>query len=262
MRRAVVARSVIAAAVAAGIAMLTACGRFDFGELAGDGASGSATTDALAVDAPPPFCASLTMSVTFCDDFDTVQPLDTGWTDMMLVSGGQAIASTDFASSPPRSAEHTIPAQTVDNAGVATLEYDAGTASTASIAYDVYFPTRPSAPVELADIEVLAGGVFYYSDIDLMDLGPTQDTYHEEQNVGGTFSSHGDVIPEVTAASWHHLAMSLDLTANTHVVELDGATVASGPTHSRKRRGRSRSARGSILPAARSMRGRCTSITS
>src|SRR5215831_15790581 len=91
---------------------LAGCGRFGFGRLAADTASGDAAGD-VAGDGSSGFCATLGRQVTLCDDFDEGQSLTAGWTTPEIQGGGMQMLTMDSAKSPPAAALHTFPAQTV-----------------------------------------------------------------------------------------------------------------------------------------------------
>jgi len=207
------------------VALVAGCGRigFDPGSAGDAGGDDSVTGDTLSG-----FCATVTPGWVVCTDFDTGQITDGGWTSTEKQKGTVA-PDTTLVESAPRSLATLVGNQTTAaESSYAGLDYAIANAKYVEVHTSLYLPQRPSVPYEVDAVNVTAPGVGqFFNDIQINASGP--DLYREEYvDTNSQFFGMTHNIPQITTGTWHHVVMTLDLTAATYRLDLDGSNVSSG----------------------------------
>jgi hypothetical protein len=206
--------------------IIAACGRVGFaphGDAAGgDDGNGDGTV-------PANFCATVPMAL-LCSDFEENQPIQAGWTRTTLEGNGTIVLS-DLGNSSAHAITAAYPDQSsAADLSVAYLQYDGpALAQSAALSFDILIPARPvDKDYEVCDVAVQVGGTQFANDLDITASG--SDAYREEENTTSTTVSHLTRFPPLSINTWHRIAISIDVAAQTYSFEVDHVVISAGPT--------------------------------
>jgi hypothetical protein len=181
----------------------------------------AATSDGAIPDGGPatPFCAGLNPKPMFCDDFDTVQPLESHWAQ---VDNGRALLDTTLFRSPPRALLSRLDGQTPDCSYAEASNSFHGDYRGFHASYALYFDpaTFPGEHVVSAHFlergSVSCAALLYLSDSTAKLV---------EQVQGGTndgLSQHMGSV-SVPQRRWARVDVDVDLAQARLKVTVDGA---------------------------------------
>ena len=187
----------------------------------GGGGSGA---DAIA----PGFCASLSPTPLFCDDFDEGKPYNAGW-DQVLQSGGGHLALSNLWRSWMESVRAATP----------TFDPSAGSPS-AALAYTVpngettiraeadldFESVAPNQIVDAIDLSQATSGTPLQL---ILYVSPGRLFVQEQTNFGGTFQQFG-LSASVQAGQWHRFSLELTVGSSPQVTALVDGNVALSPS--------------------------------
>lgn len=185
-----------------------------------------AASDAGA-DAGGRFCASLSPTPGFCDDFDDPGPFVPKWDAIDTRAGASVVRDgTDFRSSPSSFLGISPPA---NGPSSAALNHLSGSAKgKVRFAYDVKVDARDSkgAYAETDYISFSGTGFEFATYFRLnFDPGITTQLAAEAYLADGGIPAHNVSIPGARFDKWTHVVITIDVVSNPHVlgVSIDGA---------------------------------------
>lgn len=201
----------------------------DAGEPSGDDDAGSSEEGGVdaadAEPAPTRYCASLSPTPRFCDDFDDGS-LSNGWAFTNVVPPGTIALDTAKASSAPAAMRVSVPALGAMSSGPAHVRNTIlATAPHPRLSFSAFFTNAEVTTGALA-IATLDVSLSHFFTLYLRDAAETAETATvvlEEIN-GGTTVRHLLTKPPPSGA-WTRVTLDVDLAAGHASVTYDGETV-------------------------------------
>lgn len=225
-------RSTLVVAVVAG--SVAACGRLNFGPVDG------ATTDAdVAVDVGdmemPRFCERLQPAPTFCEDFEqgfivTPDPGPNATIGQVIENGG-ALALSPMAYEGNAALEASYANPMPSNFTAASVRWSTTTmVRKVTLDYYIQIVQRPTmGHMECMNIFLEVPGTgFYYYDLDLLSSGFDVFLQEFSPDSGPFMADPVTLGTTLSAGSWHHVVMTLDFEASTHIFAVNGMVLHAG----------------------------------
>lgn len=202
------------------------------------------TTREAEASAPPVgFCAGLTPTPLFCDDFDEGTPIAAPWDQLSTTGGAETVSGASFVSSPDSMLVAVTPNQSVssiDLAGYKSFNSKQGATGTATLTFEIRIDaadTSSASDAILGAIQLWNGSAYYDLELEVFYVSSTNDFQVSMSEYGSTSTYTEHVVtPHIPFATWTKVAIGVTLPASgggtaPATLSLNGATAASITAH-------------------------------
>jgi hypothetical protein len=188
---------------------------------------------------PPGFCASLSPTPLFCDDFDEGAALAAPWDQLANTNGSEQLSATSYVSAPYAmlvSVDPNTPVTAVDVAGYKSFTSKQGLAGTATLAFEIRIDAADESSSSdgiLGAIQLWNGSTYWDLELEVFYDAATNDLKVSMSEDGNTSSYlQNFASSHLPLAQWTRVTLEITLSAGTSsaapaTMALDGTTVAS-----------------------------------
>ncbi len=192
--------------------------------------------------APRPYCATVSPTPLFCDDFDEGTALATPW-DQLATTGGSESLSTASVQSAPYAMLVTVNPNTsvtaIDVAGYKSLTAKQGVAGTATTSFEIRINAADqssNSDAILGAIQLWNGSAYWDLELEVFYVSSSGDfKVSMSEDDGSTYVQHF-VTPHLALGTWTRVTLSVVLPAGsagatTATMAFNGTNVASDTVH-------------------------------